>query len=255
MGLIIFMALLVPILRWLSNHQAFYSKSMKDRSVMVKFFSFQIINVLLIYTVSGTLFKVLSLLINQPGQVIFLLANSLPAQAPNLINYIMLSALGKSFLFELLRPIDVLIKVITAKFFCKSPRGKLIIHLSVIYLSDIVRTPFLSDHRLYFDCSIRLPGSKSTRTLLLRWRLWNSFAYLLYYDNLFHNLPADITLWVNLFRIEPLRGKIQFDLRTQTTLSIGWNLLVRITCNINDKNNNQVVLPPKENHNINMYFL
>jgi hypothetical protein len=119
--IIILLALLLPFIRWMSSLEHFYSKSRRDLENMLFYFHFQLFNVLLVYTITGSIWNVFQHLAQTPKDIFPLLAASLPNQSGFFINFIMLTAFGK-LIFQLVRPIPVLIHVIKRKYFCSSKR-------------------------------------------------------------------------------------------------------------------------------------
>eukprot|EP01133_Synstelium_polycarpum_P002930 gene2930-3370_t len=118
--LIIFMALLIPIITWTSRLQGHWAHSNIDESVFRKYFFFQVFNVFLVTAIAGSIFQSLEAIVDHPASIITLLANALPGQAFQMMNIIMIAAIG-SFL-KILRIIPLLVKIIKLRWFAKTPR-------------------------------------------------------------------------------------------------------------------------------------
>jgi len=66
-----------------------------DQGLLASYFSFLLLNVFLVVTISGSLFTVLDQAINQPSSIVSLLAKSLPAQSIFYTNYIVIQGFSK----------------------------------------------------------------------------------------------------------------------------------------------------------------
>ncbi|GAM17713.1 hypothetical protein SAMD00019534_008880 [Acytostelium subglobosum LB1] len=118
--MIIFMAILVPIIKLASRLQGYHAHSLIDKSVLRKYFIFQVVNVFLISAIAGSIFQSIESIVDNPSSVITMLASSLPGQAFQMINLIMISACKP--VFNLLRIFPLIIMFIKLKFFAKTPR-------------------------------------------------------------------------------------------------------------------------------------
>jgi hypothetical protein len=83
----------------------------------------QVFNVFLVITLSGSIFKSISQIIDKPTSVASLLAQSLPGVATFFINYIMLNALS-GVPMALLRPGPLIVTPILVKFLAKTARER-----------------------------------------------------------------------------------------------------------------------------------
>lgn len=121
LAMTIFFALLVTIITFAVTQMGVYSKSKVSRAVLTKYFAFQIVNVLLVYTISGAILKVLNKLLDNPSQIIDILATSLPQQSGFFINYVMLLSLSGQTQ-ALLNPGFLIVRWIKQRFLCKTAR-------------------------------------------------------------------------------------------------------------------------------------
>lgn len=121
LALIIFMALLLLIIRVVSAQSGLYTISDLDKAVLNRYFLFQLFNVFLGYTISGTIFNSLNKLIDDPTSAVDLLASSLPQQANFFITYIMIFSMSKQML-ALLNPAGLIIYHIKKKLLCNTER-------------------------------------------------------------------------------------------------------------------------------------
>jgi hypothetical protein len=122
LALTIFFALLLKIITFAVTQTGIYTYSKASRGVTTKYFAFQIVNVLLVYTISGSIFGV----INKLGSsgfitIINLLATSLPQQSGFFINYVMLLSLS-GHTKDLWNPGFLIVSHLKKKFLAKSPR-------------------------------------------------------------------------------------------------------------------------------------
>eukprot|EP00026_Physarum_polycephalum_P003384 Phypoly_transcript_03395.p1 GENE.Phypoly_transcript_03395~~Phypoly_transcript_03395.p1 ORF type:complete len:819 (+),score=48.98 Phypoly_transcript_03395:115-2457(+) len=121
LAMIIFFALLVKIITAVVTLTGLYSKSEISRGVMTKYYLFQIFNVLLVYSIAGAVINVLHQIVDNPGSIVNLLANSLPQQSGFFVNYVMLLSLsGHSK--SLWRPAPLIVRWIKHKFLSKTAR-------------------------------------------------------------------------------------------------------------------------------------
>jgi len=92
--LAIFMNLLPLLLNAIFLLRKFHTHSEHSFGVTVAYFSFLLLNVLLITTIAGSIFSVLDESLEHPTAVIQLLSSSLPLQSTFFINYIMIQCFG-----------------------------------------------------------------------------------------------------------------------------------------------------------------
>ncbi|RUS15237.1 hypothetical protein BC937DRAFT_92715, partial [Endogone sp. FLAS-F59071] len=83
--------------------------------------SSQIVNVLLVVTVAGTIFSSIQLVINNPTDTILILATSLPTVSTFFINYLLLQGLIGSAI-ELTQAYRLLWNIVIVRWFAKTPR-------------------------------------------------------------------------------------------------------------------------------------
>ena len=97
-----------------------------DLSVMRKYFAFLTINSFLTMLVAGSLLSLVSEFkhyISNPGDLVQMLATSIPPQANFFINYVMISSFTVHTM-SLWRPVDVVIYWIKRKYFAKTSRER-----------------------------------------------------------------------------------------------------------------------------------
>lgn len=119
--LILFMALLTLIIRAIAGVQGIHSLTILDRSVMNKYFLFLICNVLLVFSIGGSVFTFLNDIIDDYTKLVSILANSLPIQATQFTNYIMIAGFGW-YPLGLLRPGPLIVGAIKQKLLCLTER-------------------------------------------------------------------------------------------------------------------------------------
>lgn len=121
LALTIFFALLLTIITFAVTQMGVYTQSKISRAVMTKYFAFQVFNVLLVYTISGAVFNVLNKIIDNPSDLVNILATSLPQQSGFFINYVMLLSLSGQTQ-NLWNPGFLVVRWIKQKFLCKTAR-------------------------------------------------------------------------------------------------------------------------------------
>ncbi|KAJ7567053.1 hypothetical protein O6H91_02G130600 [Diphasiastrum complanatum] len=119
LALIIFLALLPSLLMFLSKLEGIVSHSHLVRATAGKYFYFNVVNVFLGVTISGTVFNALKKITKQPGQIVSLLDASLPPQASFFITYIAL-LFFVGYGLELSRLVPLIIFHIKKRFLCKT---------------------------------------------------------------------------------------------------------------------------------------
>jgi len=115
------MALAPAIMRAVAVIEGLYAKSLVDKSVFLKYHLFLVCNVLLVYTIGGSIFSFLDKLIDEPKAIFSLLANSLPTQATQFTNYVLLTGFIWHLL-ELLRPEVLVWSLIKKYLLCSSEK-------------------------------------------------------------------------------------------------------------------------------------
>ncbi|KYQ92624.1 hypothetical protein DLAC_06620 [Tieghemostelium lacteum] len=118
--LIIFMALLIPIITAVSRAQGFFSQSSIDRSVLRKYFLFLVFNVFLVYAIAGSVLGSIKTIVDHPADIVPMLAESLSALGFQFINYVMIAAVA-SFL-GIGRFIGLLIRNLKLRYLSKTKR-------------------------------------------------------------------------------------------------------------------------------------
>ncbi|ORZ38039.1 hypothetical protein BCR44DRAFT_1497617 [Catenaria anguillulae PL171] len=88
----LFMSLLPILLTYLADMRGFKSTADSNLFTFTSYFYFQIFNVLLVFTIAGTIFKALEDMIDQPSKIPMLLARSLPQLSPFFFNLLLLNA-------------------------------------------------------------------------------------------------------------------------------------------------------------------
>ncbi|KAI9314931.1 hypothetical protein BX666DRAFT_2020032 [Dichotomocladium elegans] len=105
----------------LSVIEGFQSRSEAEESSFSKHFFFLLFNFLLVFTVTSTLFKTLSDMIEDPTQIANILATSLPQVAPFFVNYTVLQCL-MVLPIQLLQVGIIILQGFWRTFLCKTPR-------------------------------------------------------------------------------------------------------------------------------------
>ncbi len=119
--LLIFMAILVPVIRFTTRLQGFNTTSQVENIVFFRYWMFKLFNVLLVFTVAGVIFTIIEQVLDHPADLLTLLGTSLPKQATFFINFLLAAGLGKLPL-GIVRLKDLLVWTIKLKFFAKTPR-------------------------------------------------------------------------------------------------------------------------------------
>ncbi|KAI9303434.1 hypothetical protein BJ944DRAFT_250680 [Cunninghamella echinulata] len=121
LGVVIFTAFLPMILHALSIIEGFPTRSEAEESTFSKHFFFLLFNVLLVFTLSSTLFKTLHDILEDPTQLANILAINLPKVAPFFVNYIVMH--GMMLLpIQLLQIGPVILQLFHRVFTCRTPR-------------------------------------------------------------------------------------------------------------------------------------
>ncbi|KAG0231838.1 hypothetical protein BGW42_008587 [Actinomortierella wolfii] len=94
LGVVIFLALMPKILEGMCESQGIQSYSGIARSIFHKYFIFQIFNVVLIFTIVGTLVQTIDKVYHDLSELARILAESLPKVAPFFVNFTILKGIG-----------------------------------------------------------------------------------------------------------------------------------------------------------------
>ncbi|KAF9159397.1 hypothetical protein DFQ26_006588 [Actinomortierella ambigua] len=94
LGVVIFLALVPKILEGMCESQGIQSYSGIARSIFHKYFIFQIFNVVLIFTIAGTLWQTVNKVYHDLSELARILAESLPKVAPFFVNFTILKGIG-----------------------------------------------------------------------------------------------------------------------------------------------------------------
>ncbi|KAF9197158.1 hypothetical protein BGZ49_002561 [Haplosporangium sp. Z 27] len=119
-GVIVFLAIVPRILLALCRRQGLRSHSEIAQSLYHKYFTFILCNIVLVFTVVGTLAQAVNKVYHNIGELTLLLAISLPRVAPFFVNYTILRGIGM-FPLQLLQTADVF-GLIIQRFTAKTPR-------------------------------------------------------------------------------------------------------------------------------------
>ncbi|KYQ92625.1 hypothetical protein DLAC_06621 [Tieghemostelium lacteum] len=118
--LVIFMNLLVPIIAYVSYLQGYFSQSSIERSVMRKYFFFLVFNVFFIYAVSGSILGSIQSIVDDPTNIVPMLAGALAGLGFQFINFVMVAAVAS--LFQINSFIHLIIRNIKLRFFARTQR-------------------------------------------------------------------------------------------------------------------------------------
>ncbi|ORX63747.1 DUF221-domain-containing protein [Basidiobolus meristosporus CBS 931.73] len=117
---LVFMAIVPIILEPLIRFQRKPSRSLVELAVLKKYFLFQLINVLLIFTVASTFFSSFYAIVEKPTDITTILGRQLPLFAPFFINYV--TILGLGYLPLKLVQLGPMILLSIRRLYCSSPR-------------------------------------------------------------------------------------------------------------------------------------
>jgi len=120
--LIIFMALLVPIITAVSKAQGYHSNSEIDESVFSKYFLFLVFNVFLVSAIAGSIFQSIESIAKDPSSIVGQIANSLGGLSFQMINFVMIAAAGS--IGKIGRFVPLLIRQLKLKWFSKTKRER-----------------------------------------------------------------------------------------------------------------------------------
>eukprot|EP00051_Salpingoeca_urceolata_P024318 m.425744 g.425744 ORF g.425744 m.425744 type:complete len:717 (+) comp20220_c0_seq3:144-2294(+) len=121
LALIIFMALLPPILTALTSAEGVASFGLISKGMMTKLYLFYLINVFVVSLLAGSVFDQLDPIIEDPSSIISLLGNSVPTTGIFFTTYVMILALSQ-FPMALLRVGPLIVSWIKLKWLAKTRR-------------------------------------------------------------------------------------------------------------------------------------
>ncbi|KAG0176708.1 hypothetical protein DFQ28_006940 [Apophysomyces sp. BC1034] len=120
-AVVIFMAFVPFLLNALSVIEGFSTRSGAEESTFRKHFFFMLFNVLLVFTVSSTLFKTFTEIRDDPTKIASILAEKLPQVSPFFVNYVVMQ--GVMLLpIQLLQIGPAILQLISRAFLSKTPR-------------------------------------------------------------------------------------------------------------------------------------
>jgi Calcium-dependent channel, 7TM region, putative phosphate/Cytosolic domain of 10TM putative phosphate transporter len=131
LALIIFLALLPPILRLMRNVAGAVSVSQIDRGVVTWFFIFQVVTVFFGSFIAGTFANQFEVLIKNPGSIVTILGTAAPQTAIFFMTFLLAQALISTPLF-LLRVFGLIMFLIKSRF-TATPRAKLQLQENALY--------------------------------------------------------------------------------------------------------------------------
>ncbi|CAM9272225.1 unnamed protein product [Discosporangium mesarthrocarpum] len=88
------MATLPRMLRWVGHVEGIMAESWNQMVVLSRYFSFQVLNVFLVTTIAGSVFEVVTRVVNHPSDVFTLLGETLPKVCGFFCNYVMIRTLA-----------------------------------------------------------------------------------------------------------------------------------------------------------------
>ncbi|KAH7620097.1 hypothetical protein Ndes2526B_g05351 [Nannochloris sp. 'desiccata'] len=124
LALVIFLALLPPILRFMRTLAGSISISQIDHGVVTWFFIFQVITVFFGSFIAGTFANQFEVLIKNPGDIVNLLGTAAPQTAIFFMTFISAQAFISTPL-SLLRTVGLVLFLIKSRFAAATPRAKL----------------------------------------------------------------------------------------------------------------------------------
>jgi len=119
---IVFMALLLPIIKLLTWFEAPHARSEHEARVLSKYWMFELFHVLLVFTIIGSILTTLQNFINNPSSIPNLLAQALPRQA-TFYTILFLTATSREFL-ALWNPFATIIFLLKYYILAKTPHQK-----------------------------------------------------------------------------------------------------------------------------------
>eukprot|EP01117_Protostelium_nocturnum_P008703 TRINITY_DN3119_c0_g1_i1.p1 TRINITY_DN3119_c0_g1~~TRINITY_DN3119_c0_g1_i1.p1 ORF type:complete len:1053 (+),score=313.25 TRINITY_DN3119_c0_g1_i1:280-3438(+) len=117
LALQIFMALLPIILKFILKNGKYYLKTELEMGVTKAYWTFLLLNVFLVTSLTGSLFKIINDVFEHPTLLISLLASSLPSQAEFFIEYMIVSTFVQ-YPFQICKLIDFGLKYLNMWSFC-----------------------------------------------------------------------------------------------------------------------------------------
>ncbi|EGD78257.1 hypothetical protein PTSG_09322 [Salpingoeca rosetta] len=118
--LLIIMALIPSVMRWLSHLEGHPTESCVGRASTVKLFWFQVVNIFLVSLVFGSVLPILDDLRDNPGQLIDLLGGSVPRTGLFFTSFVMVRACV-GYPVQLLRVAEALVSFFSYVFFSATP--------------------------------------------------------------------------------------------------------------------------------------
>lgn len=131
LALIIFLALLPPILRFMRTLAGSVSISQIDHGVVTWFFIFQVITVFFGSFIAGTFANQFEVLITDPSDIVNLLGTAAPQTAIFFMTFLLARAFISTPL-SLLRTAELVLFLIKSRFAAATPRGKLRLQESAV---------------------------------------------------------------------------------------------------------------------------
>ncbi|KAJ3043131.1 hypothetical protein HDV00_005746 [Rhizophlyctis rosea] len=114
-------ALIPVLLRLISKFGGVPTSAEIERLLINQYYAFLVFNVLFIVTIAGSIFRVLNTIINNPPEIVEMLATSIPTISSFFVNYVMLLALSGPA-SELLQVGNLILKPLMLRFLAKTPR-------------------------------------------------------------------------------------------------------------------------------------
>ncbi|TPX53030.1 hypothetical protein PhCBS80983_g06377 [Powellomyces hirtus] len=118
----ILFSLLPGILRFFSTFSGVMTKTAREKSLIQQYYFFLLFNVFFVITISGSIFRTLNDIKEDPEKALTILSNSVPGVCTFYINYITLLAL-QSPAGELLQIGALIVKPLKLKFLAGTPRA------------------------------------------------------------------------------------------------------------------------------------
>ncbi|TPX68343.1 hypothetical protein SpCBS45565_g03155 [Spizellomyces sp. 'palustris'] len=118
----ILFSLLPMILRFLSKFAGEMTNTAVEKTLINQYYGFLVFNVLLIVTISGSVFQAIQTIIDNPPKVFEILARSIPGVSTFFVNYVILLALSGPA-GELLQIANLILKPLKLRFLASTPRA------------------------------------------------------------------------------------------------------------------------------------
>ncbi|KAJ3206272.1 hypothetical protein HDU67_008288 [Dinochytrium kinnereticum] len=174
----IFNVIIPYMLEFLILKQGLEAYSWVEMRTLQHYFFYLIFNVLLIFTLSSTVWTIAGSLVENPGFIFSLLASTLPSGATFFINYIIINIM--MFAIELVRPV-IFLYVMFKRWFHKTPRELHELNLETSYLNFGILYPV---HLLTFI--IVLCYSVIAPLILIPGTIYFAIGYLIYKNQLLY---------------------------------------------------------------------